>query len=245
MGTPIRRGSNALIEQPDSPRWEFGDTITCTRRFQAAEFAIALAAAPMKGAVGTGVVNGLRVSNSQVSKVRGGMGVLTISYESQPGAIPSQGAELPDDEAEIVNEKIEHAIARHPRYAALSIDLLSDIQTAVETTDDAKYQAAFQSIFSSPQSELGFELLKKLLKGETHYLIYAPVYRLVTHSWTAPINLQSGGFVQQPPNDPIVAPVGYQWMREGDRLSFNGSLWVTEKKWIAAPEWDPNIYAQA
>lgn len=242
MGTPIRRGSNALIEQPDSPKWQFGEVISCARTFQATDYAVALASAPMRGAIGTGIVSGLRVRESQVNRMRGGAGSLVITYESQPGVVPSQGAELPADEAEIVNEKIEHSMPKHPRYAGLSLNLLAAIQVALETTDDAKYQAAFQEIFSDPNSTLGFELLEKLMRGETHYLIYAPVYRLLTHSWSAPLNLETGGFLQDPPNDPIVAPAGYEWLREGDRMSFNGSTWVIEKKWIGAPAWDATTY---
>lgn len=239
MGTPIRRGSNALIEQPDSPRWQFGEQITCTRVFLATDYTVALAAAPMRGAIGTGIVSGLRVRESNVGRLRGAAGTLTIVYESQPGVIPGQGAELPDDEAEIVNEKLERALPKHPRYAAVTEALLDHINVLLETTDAAKRTTALTAVQANA---LANELYLKLKRGETHYLIYAPVYRLLIHSWTAPINLEVGGYRETPPSDIIVPPVGYEWIREGDRMSFNGSTWVVEKKWLGAPTWDADIY---
>lgn len=237
--SPIRRGSAALIEQPDSPKWNFGEVITCTRVWLATDYAVALAAAPLKGAIGTGIVSGLRVRESLVNRLRGGMGSLSVTYESTPGVIPGQGAQLPDDEAEIVNEKLERALPKHPRYAALTEVLLNHINVLLETSDDTKRATALAAVTANA---LANNLYLKLKRRETHYLIYAPVYRLLIHSWAAPINLEVGGFRQAPPNDPIVAPVGYQWIREGDRMSFNGSTWIVEQKWLGAPEWDADIY---
>lgn len=239
MGTPIRRGSNAVIEQPDSPKWNFGEVITCTRNFQATDFAVALAAAPLKGAIGTGIVSGLRVRESQVNKLRGGIGSLSITYESTPGVIPGQGAQLPDDEGEILNEKLERALPKHPRYTALTEVLLNHINILLETSDETKRATALAAVAANA---LANELYLKLKRGETHYIIYAPVYRLLIHSWAAPLNLEVGGFRQSPPNSPVVPPAGYEWIREGDRMTFNGSLWVVEKKWLGAPTWDPDVY---
>lgn len=239
MGVAVIRGSTSLVESPDSPKWTFGDQIVAVRTFAAAQYSVALSAAPLKGAIATGIVSGLRVRESQVGKTRGGQGTLTITYESQPGVIPGQGSQLPDDEAEVVNEKLERALPKHPRYATLSEAVLDAVHVLLETTDTTKRAAALATVTASA---LANELYLKLKRGETHYLIYAPVYRLTIHSWSAPLNLEVGGFREAPPTDPILPPAGYQWIREGDRMSFNGSTWVVEQKWLGAPEWDPDIY---
>lgn len=240
MGVPIRKGSAALIEQPDSPRWIFGEQLTCTRNFYATDYSVALAAAPMRGAIGTGIVQGLRVRESQVSRLRGSAGSLTITYENFPGSIPGQGAQLPNDEAEIANEKLERALAKHERYVSLTESQLNAIDTLLSVKlDDPAVPAAQSIVFGSA---LAHELFLKLRRGETHYVIYAPVYRLRSHSWSPPGNLEVGGGRETPPNTPIIAPAGFQWIREGDRLAFDGTTWVLEQKWLGAPEWDADIY---
>lgn len=235
----IRKGTSGLIEQPDSPKWTFGEVILCVRTFITSDHAVALAAAPLKGAIGTGIVSGLRVRESQINRTKGGQGSLVITYESQPGVLPTQGAQLPDDEAEVVNEKLERSLSKHPRYAGLSEATLDAVHVLLETTDATKRTNALATVTASA---LANELYLKLKRGETHYLIYAPVYRLLIHSWTPPLNLEVGGFREAPPTDPIVPPAGYQWIREGDRMSFNGSTWIVESKWLGAPEWDADIY---
>jgi hypothetical protein len=242
MPTPIRKGSTALIEQPNSPRWNFGEQVSCVRTFMATSYDIALASAPMRGAVGTGIVSGYRVSASQVERVRGGAGSLSISYENFPGTVPGQGSQLPADEAEIVFEKLEHPIRRIARYEPLSSADQHIVTTLLESLDDTTATEAAVKATQSPNELLIYELLEKLRRGETHKLLYTPVYRLQIHSWTAPLDLDPGGYLDTPPNFPIVPPQGNEWLREGDRLSFNGTLWVQEKRWLGAPEWDHDIY---
>ena len=242
MGTHIRRGDTALIDQPDSPKWVFGDQVTMQRNFMATNYQVAKDAAPMKGAIGTGIAQGLIVRESQVTRVRGSAGSLQITYENFPGAIPGQGAQLPADEAEVVNEKLERALPKHERYASLTETLLNHINVLLETTDEGKRTTALTAVVGPPGNALANELYQKLKRGETHYLIYAPVYRKVLYSWIAPPDLEAGGFRESPPTFPIIPPAGYEWIREGDRLSWNGTHWVTERKWLGAPEWDAHIY---
>lgn len=240
MGTPIRRGDAALIEQPDSPKWTFGESITAVRTFLASSHSVALSAAPMRGAQGTGEFAGLRVRESVVTKVRGGQGSLTITFESQPGAVPGQGSQLPADELEIVNEKIEQDLRKHPRYAALGQAMFSYINTLLEVKfDDPSVPEAQNQVFSN---ELAYELFLKLQRGATHYALYVPVYRWIVYSWTPFLDLEVGGFIETPINDVLPPPGGYQWLREGDRTHHNGAAWVKEMKWLGAPEWDADIY---
>lgn len=232
----IWQGSIALEEQPDSPAWEFSERVTARRTWRGPYF-ICLDSAPLKGAIGTGVTAGMRVTKSTVTKERGGIGVLRVEYE---GGQPPQGATLPDDEATIDDQQIEIAIEKHPRYAGLSEGLLTDVKTLEETS---KENADHTSALSRVEADsLANELYLKKRAGETHYALWVPVYRLVIHSWFAPTDLTTGGFVDTPPNYPVIPPPGYEWLRGGDKASFNGSTWTVEKTWIAAPQWDADIY---
>lgn len=241
MPTPIWKGTDALIESANSPEWTYGEQVRLIRKF-AGQHAVCLTAAPFKGATGTGTAAGMRVAESKVTRQKGGIGELLITYELPGGAAPAQGAQLPADEAEVQNEKIERALQKHPRYKALSEVLLNHINVLLETSDDSKRATALAAVTASSGPGGANELYLKLKRGETHYVIYAPVYRIVLHSWTAPATLSSGGNRETPPNFPIVPPAGNQWLREGDRMTFNGSTWQVEKKWIGVPEWDADLY---
>lgn len=240
MPTVIRKGSTALIEQPGSPRWTFGESITCTRQFTASDHAVALAAAPMRGAIGTGIVSGYRVRETVVNRVRGGLGELIINYENFPGLVPGQGAQLPNDEAEITGDDVERALQRHPRYAGLSQDTLDAINTMLHSAKDGATWTEIKPEVVA--NALALELYLKLRRDFTHYVTPAPVYRLVIYSWTPPTNLSQGTFRQAPPTSPIVAPAGLDWLRKPDRLTWNGSHWVLEKKWIGYVDLDDDIY---
>lgn len=232
------KGTQALVEAPTSPEWLFGENIAVTRSFSG-PYSVCLSSAPFRGAAGTGIVAGYVVTESRVRRQRGGLGELVIQYGLPGGVVPGDGAQLPPDEAEIQNEKLERALAKHPRYSSLTEVLLNHINVLLETSDDGKRATALAAVTASV---LALELYQKLKRGETHYLIYAPVYRLVLHSWTAPGALSSGGFRQTPPSAPILPPGDNQWLREGDRATFNGTTWQVEKKWIGVPEWDADIY---
>ena len=232
------RGSTALEEQPDSPYWEFGERVVARRIFRG-PYALAKSSAPLKGVIGTGIVNGLFVAKSTVTHERGGAATLVIDYESSGGQ-PEQGATLPADTAFIDAQQLDLALEKHPRYSGLGTDLLVDVNTLLKTAkNDAAYTDAKTRVDASA---LALELFQKMRGGETHYTLWVPVYKITTHHWNAPGGLTTGGFLDSPPTVPATPPSGYDWLREADRLSFNGSTWTVESVWVAAPNWDTQIY---
>ncbi len=235
----IWRGSTQLQEQPDSPGWTFGEQIRLIRRFSGPHGAC-LAAAPLKGAIGGGIASGLRVAESSVTKMRGGIGVLTIQYENQPGEVPLQGQQLPEDEAEITSDEVEEPLKRHPKYASVT-DTQHDMMNTVLNTvwDDPKHQEAVDVINSNFAAQ---ELLAKLQRGFTHYPAAAPVYQLTTYYWEKPIGLSKGNVRQTPPSTPITPPEGLDWLRKPDHLSHNGTYWVLVRRWQGYENLDDDIY---
>lgn len=238
MASPLWRGTTALVEDPRSPLWVFGERITLTRVF-AGQHAACLAAAPLKGFGGTGIAAGYIVEESRVERDRGGQGKLTIQYTLPGGAAPGQGAQLPPNEVEFQNERLELALQKHPRYAGIGEALLRDINVVIESTNESTKTDPLTRINANA---LAKELYGKLQKGNTHYFIYAPVYRVVSH-WWGPPSTSGGGYLETPPSVLSVSlPSGLQWLREGDRLAFNGATWQLERKWIGVPEWDAQLY---
>lgn len=236
MPSPLWIGDNVLIEQPGSPEWTFEERVTL-RRVWRGPHALSLSSAPLKGSLGTGMAAGMVVSKSRVQRERGAVGVLTVEYANS--GTPTQGATLPPSEASVDTQQLDTALRFHPRYSSLSDDLKEKIKTLVETADTSTQSTALAAVNAN---SLAKELYTKLRDGRTHYALWNPVYKLRVYSWIPPVGATVGGFRQAPPGVPITAPAGYEWIRQGDQVAFNGSQWVVESSWLAAPKWDADLY---
>lgn len=239
----IWRGSVQLLEQPDSPEWSFGEQIRMIRRFSGPHGAC-LAAAPLGGAIGGGIASGLRVAESRVTRSRGGIGILTITYGNQPGEVPIQGQQLPDDEAEITDDEVEEPLKKHPLYASLTIQEHANVNTILNTPlDSAENTKAFQDLYLGGSGGLlALDLLAKLQSGFTHYPVSTPVYQLTMYYWERPATLAVGNVRETPPSVPIIPPAGLDWLRKPDRLSHNGTYWVLVRRWQGWKELNRDIY---
>lgn len=237
MPTVIWKGSSQLEEAASSPQWKFGEKISVTRTFFG-PYSLCLSSAPLRGAFGTGIATGLRVAESSVKRQKGGVGMLEVQYETGGGQ-PTQGATLPRDEVSIKPEKLERALAKHPRYSSLTATELQVAKNILETVDISAQQD-MEAQYAS--NALLMDYLAKRQKGISHYVIYGVVYTLTLHFWNAPTDLTLGGFLEAPPTTPAGGPSDTIWLREGDNLSFNGTTWMVEKKWVGAPDWDTDLY---
>lgn len=236
--TPTWIGSIALVEDPSSPEWVYGEHITVTRTFTGPH-ATALAAAPLKGAFGTGDAVGLRVSESRVRRSRGGIGQLVIVYETV--GQPAAGAALPPSEINLEPQKIERSLKKHPRYVSLTLALKRKIDIWLESLEDDTSEKVKTAKAAVEGNALALELYKKLLDDFTHYALYPPAVKITSYHWT-PQTASAGGFRQSPPIQPVDVPTGIDWLREGDGLTFNGTHWVLVRAWIGAPNLDTDIY---
>lgn len=223
-----------LYEQPDSPVWQFGERVTATQTFRGT-YDLCLASAPARGALGTGDFTGGVVAAATVARERGGLGVLTIVYEGTTlGAWPG-GATVPADECEIEDNQQEFAIQKAPIFSELSFDDLKAIQAFVDGDDVTA--DVLEWIFDD---ELAQALVTKLQRGQTHFVLFPPVYSWTTH-WLSEPAWDSGGYVEDP-YGPVTPAMDVIWLRMGDKLSFNGSYWRLTRRWLGAYEWDEDIY---
>jgi len=239
MPAIIWRGTLALVEQPTSPEYVFGESVQMTRSYSGPH-ATCLASAPFRGTNGTGVAAGFRVTESKVTRDRGGVGLLTIKYETV--GQPSQGGQLPVDEFEINGEPTEVALAKHPFFTALTNDLRTKVKTLLETaTGNPDHVTALTAVNADA---LAAKLHDKLKREFTHFPLYPPTYTQVLHYWSPPV-ISAGGFRQTPPTGLVTPPpttANDGWIREGDRLGFNGTHWQLTRRWRYVPDLDADIF---
>lgn len=238
MPSPLYRGDrSALVEQPTSPEYVFGEVVSMTRTYMGSA-ALCLSSAPMRGATGSGVATGFKVEESKVSRERGGMGKLVIKYVTD--GQPAQGGQLPDSETSVEYDVIERPLELHSRYAALTTGQRTDIKTVLETSyENDDYQEAVARLI---EDSLALELWEKRLSGFTYFQFFAPTFHLTQYSWDAPETFSAGGYREDPPDDLIDPPVGVDWLRMADRIQFNGTHWQLQSSWKGGPNLDTDVY---
>ncbi len=238
MASPLYRGDRSVLhEASNSPEYVFGEVVTMTRTYNGSA-ALCLSSAPMRGAAGTGVASGYKVEESKVTQERGGMAKLVIKYVTD--GEPPQGGQLPADEVGLDRDKVERALQEHPNYSGLSEELNTAIKTLLETAEDHSSHADAKALVEADAT--ANELYLKLRKGFTHYVIYPPVYHETEYSWDPPTGLSVGGVRETPPAGALTLPTGVDWLREGDKVSFNGTHWQVQRSWLGAPDLDADIY---
>lgn len=238
MGTPIWRGTSALIEQANSPKWTFGEQIQLDRIFKG-PYAVCLASAPGYGAIGTGVATGLRVRESTVTRERGSIGMLVITFEPFRSA-PLENIPLPEDTEELRQDHLEYALEKHELFKALTSQDLSDIKTVLETSwEDKDHQPAVDRINRTFAAQ---QLLAKKQKGTTHYFEFPPVYVRKSYTWVEPSTLNGGGVIETPNTVRISLPAGFKFLRQADTLAWNGTHFELKREWIGSQDIDSDLY---
>lgn len=241
---PIFKGSSALQEQVNSPDWTFGEEISCVRSYRG-QYAVCLAAAPGRGVFGSGIVAGLRVLESRVTRERGALGLLVIRYGPIPGQVYGSQP-LPPTEEELQRNQLDFAIASHQMFVALDARTWSNINTLVTAaTDDPRYDGAFEELATLPidQKILAENAYRKLNRGITVYQQYPPIFKRTSYYWDDPSPLSGGGFLQTPIPQIITIPTGFNWLRQADELSHNGTNYVLREAWLGAQDVEADLYA--
>jgi hypothetical protein len=249
---PSWQGLTTLSEIDTSPEIVLGERVTVTRTFHGPH-QTCLRSAPGRGARGTGIAAGLFVAESQIKRERGGRGVLIIRYEPSGqfggGGLLNQTS-LPPNEYYIDQDRFDRPLEKNLRYSDLSEYAIGAVQSAVRNPD-----GIWGEIFRSPEdfpNQTRFfganfnrliELYKKLIRGFTTYSIYPPVMRLVSYSISFP-NVSGGGFREFPPLFPTL-PRNFEFLRQADKVAWNGSHWRLEKSWVGGPDLDHDVYPAA
>lgn len=234
-----------LIEQSNSPVIRFGESVEMTRVFRA-KYEIALASAPGKGALGVGSAAGLRVRESNVQREKGGIGVLTIEYESVPG-VPFENVPVPPTTETLNRHALDFSVKSHPLFASLSDSDHANINTLIHTTpDDISHEQAFEYLATLPQPKkaVAENLYNKLSRGVLVYVQYPPEFTRTSYHWDEPQNPSGGGYIDTPVPLLISIPSGFEWLRAADNVEHNGTFYVLTEKWLGGKNIESDLYSR-
>lgn len=241
------RGSENLAEQANSPMFNLGDALSAEQQFRG-PYDLCVRSAPFKGTLIS--ISGVlcRVSNSRVTREKGGVGLLVITCEvADPQGLGS-GQELPESECEIDFDESTIPLEMHDRYRQIEAADLATIRTFIEATDHktrldaANRLGLYENI--DEYNVLTSELTASFNRGETHYLSPQPVYRWTSYHWEAPV-AQARTYIEIP-NGPLSAPAGVDWLRLPDKLGKRGNYHQLTKTWKGAfAQWNRNVYPSA
>jgi hypothetical protein len=243
----IWRGSEDIHEAPSSPRRVLTATAQRVVRVFHGPYSALVAAEPDIGSEMVGF-SGLYVE--QVETVPDGAGadgpgVMTVTLAVEWVAGTDSG--LPSYECEWT--MIERDLRLHTRYAtgganALTAADLTQLKKWEGEDDEAK-RAAFQFTkadgTSGTLSANAQHIAGKILRGQTSYIVPAPVARRTTYSYSVPSTSGCG----QRGNPPAATgyPSGYEWIKTSDRRMRQGSgKWERIEEWTGADTVDADIY---
>jgi hypothetical protein len=204
-------------------------------------FDTCVAALPSRWENGTGIAEFLVVAEATVLKEGGGIGTLTITYESSQNPddnMDHTGEILPPDNASLDFERSDRAIEKNPKYSSLNDADFEDVHLALNAPNAVERAKAIQAFSSYPLVKNLYETMRR---GITHYALWTPVYKWKTYSWTPFTAVTAGGYPEDP-SGPIDAPGGVGWLRQGDRENWTGKYWELERSWLGGPDLDLSLY---
>jgi hypothetical protein len=252
MAIPLTKGNTSIRERPDSPEWDYNtQKVTCTRTFEGM-YADLLSSMPDIGYNMEGYNPNLLIENVKIKKAVSGKATMTIVLETLVDPITNPPAPV-QPVYEIEWTQIERPIEQHPFFKLLFPDPFGVLPPLNATQVNAlnafrlwETSADNASAASTNYANLtkGFQALaQKKMRGETSYLIFAPVARITT--LTREVVLASAcGFVFTDVPGFTELPAGYQWLQTADRSTRTGTYgkWQRVQEWTGAIVWDSNLY---
>lgn len=253
MPSPIYKGpTNALVQQPDSPVFEFGDRVKQTNTWRGVQ-SVCTGAMLARGTFGTGAFAGLVVNRCTMNTERGGLGRLVIEWEAGGAGAPYP---LPAGDFHLDPQELYPKVERNKFFysGGVYVPTANTVALAYATvhasTPYARANAATQlaGLSDATQRSLGQALAAKLQRGEETYYLAGWRYTYFFFSYTLPaINI--GGSIQSPNG---IGPVSISdstisWLRLADSVEnagCSGSMWKITRTWLGGPGgyWDADLY---
>jgi hypothetical protein len=252
MATARTRGDLTIRERPDSPEWAFNtQKITCTRTFEGM-YADLLSGRPGIGTSMEGYDN-LYVEDVRIKRSISGKATMTVLLEVQ--IVPITNPPLPAQPVyEIEWVQLERPIEQNPAFKTLfpdptgATEFTADQLTALnnfiawENVADATTRStAYAALTSDFQA-----LAQKKMRGQTTYLLFAPLARVTTLAREVTLATACGKVFSEVPNFTEL-PAGYLWLSTSDRSTRTGTYgkWQRVQEWTGADSWDSTIYPSA
>jgi hypothetical protein len=203
-----------------------------------------LYAAGLWGVYNRGVVSdGWIINNARLQKQKGGIGILTINWESIDN--------VPYDEWSVTPEDLQPHVERHPNYSSLLPADFAAIQQALLAASTGALATGINNFAGTSNPTLVAALYGKMRNGmETYYLAGAR-YTWTSYFLPGDLPTPNEGGVTQTPGGPsgFVLPSGFTWLRLADDYGMAlysplGGITKLTRHWIGAPSgfWDTAIY---
>lgn len=203
-----------------------------------------LYAAGLWGTYNRGIVSdGWIINNANLVKQKGGLGVLTINWESI--------VDVPPDEWSVEPMDLQPRIERHPAFAALLTSDFALVQQAMLASSTDGLTTAYNQFDGASDPDLVTILYDLMRNGCETYYLSAQRYTWTTYYQPGEsLTLSNGGYTETPGGPgAYLLPSGFGWLRESDNYGMalyspaGGILKVT-RHWIGAPSgyWDNIIY---
>ena len=245
MGTPIWRGTTALVFQVESGGLTLADRATSKDVYRG-PYSTCIAGVLRRGVYGTSARLGWVVTSSVVESEKGGIGKLTINWEA--GGASAYSGFLPLSEFDSAPVELAPRVERNPFFALITRDTVGLAWTAFYGATQAQRTTAWNAIEAltdATQKSLGEKLVQKFQNGNETFYLAGMRYMYVWYSFTVP-SLTLGGFRDVPAFASGVGLGSAGWLRLADFLQpagVNGSVYKVTSTWLAGPvDWDPDLY---
>ena len=231
-------------EQAGSPRYSYDkEGGRCTRVFRGA-MSILQAMRPSVGSSMDGTYGNFHVvsvdiyptSTSEVGEMVVNLDNYTDEEELKQGENDSGnnsyvGSSQKEETIEIEWSQIDKPLAQAPIFQNLKpeeIQLVEDIVSGKQSKDAI-----------ANMSDKLASYYEKRMRGQSTYLVFAPVVRRTMQSSTRP-STGSCGKIDSPP----VGIGGFQFIKTADRASKSKSskYWERSEEWLGADSWDQDLY---
>jgi hypothetical protein len=235
--------NTVLVEQPDSPIYEFTRTTAkCTRKFRGLH-SLCLSDALSPGTVGSGDMSGWIVSKSTINRLPKQIGELVIEYDATAAGGAGGVAVLPLDEYDLQPFEINPRTEQNPFFNDLTADERADVRRAVDSQDDAVRSTKYAAL-----GTLAKKLADKLIAGRDSFYLAGWTYTWSSYSWDLPDTIDNGGYIAAPggPLETLIASnSSVTWLRQCDHLEWTGHCYKITRTWLGAPNghWDTDLYS--
>lgn len=248
--TAIWKGTQEVIEQPDSPEYDLTDGVNTCTRIYGGPFDKLLAAAPDRGGPMTGMDPRYLVERVNIKPKKGArmaLMIVTLKFDFGGVSDPSVNAGQWVEEVEWI--EVDVPLIRNRRYRsggdmALVDDDIADIATwerlgrpkLSEMTPD-------RTTSSGGLSAAATDYIKKMLNGEESFRSYYPVARRTRTVRGA--KSERCGLIEDCPVN--AKPDGYDWIKSADRITKTGrnGKWVQYQEWSGFDAIDTDLYDHA
>lgn len=247
MANPLWSGTTAVVQTVGAPQWSFtGSRVEVTLRY-VGPYLTVLASRPSPGQSLAGFDSNFVIDKVEIDRAEGGRGLMTLTMVNESPEYTGFAAP-PDPTYEIEWVQLEKKLSAHRRYTTSGAVLTSADWSEIAEWESATTASAKDTAYAA-LSTSGLDYANKIRKGIESFIIFSPVARKTSYSYSPPTTT-AAGLIQTPtgfPGLPTKTPTDWVWLKTADRAMRTGrnSRWDRTEEWTGADSWDTDLYTAA